>query len=110
MNLVEWFEKGLTPEQYINGMNVNKEGLETILQKFEVPTEDEAFLAKVQAENLRVIVLTEDWCGDAMLNVPILLKLAEKTDMHVITRSKLRINGSIFNKWYGESNSYLYFY
>lgn len=83
MNLVEWFEKGLTPEQYINGMNVNKEGLETILQKFEVPTEDEAFLAKVQAENLRVIVLTEDWCGDAMLNVPILLKLAEKTNMQV---------------------------
>ncbi|MDY0408765.1 thioredoxin family protein [Virgibacillus soli] len=29
------------------------------------------------------MVLTEDWCGDAMLNVPILLRLSEKTNMEV---------------------------
>ncbi|HLQ71768.1 MAG TPA: thioredoxin family protein, partial [Bacillota bacterium] len=34
-------------------------------------------------KKLRVIALTEDWCGDAMLNIPILLRLAEKADMPV---------------------------
>src|SRR5699024_1392612 len=35
------------------------------------------------ARKLRVIALTEDWCGDAMLNIPILLRMAEKADMPV---------------------------
>lgn len=83
MNLEQWFEKGMSAERYIESMEVNKEKLKTILNRFEVPQEDETFFTKIKEEQLRVIVLTEDWCGDAMLNVPILLKLAEKTDMNV---------------------------
>ncbi|MCJ8008040.1 thioredoxin family protein [Lederbergia wuyishanensis] len=83
MNLVDWFNKGMTPEEYISSMEKHKESLQTILQKFEVPAGDEALLANLKDEELRVIVLTEDWCGDAMVNVPILLKIAEKSGIEV---------------------------
>ena len=33
--------------------------------------------------NLRVLVIAEPWCGHCMLNIPILLRLAQKTDMPV---------------------------
>ncbi len=83
MTLKEWFEKGMTTQQYLDYMKVNKENTETILHKFEIPKEDEQILSSLSNQNLSVIILTEDWCGDAMINVPILLKLAEATNMHV---------------------------
>lgn len=83
MNLENWFEKGMSSEEYIQAMEKHKENLHLVLNEFEVPEGNEDFFTKLKEEKLRVIVLTEDWCGDAMLNVPILLKLAEKTDMEV---------------------------
>ena len=80
MNLENWFEKAMTSSDYINGMEKHKENLHLILEHFEVPAGEDDFLSKLKEEQLRVIVLTEDWCGDAMLNVPILLKLAEKAE------------------------------
>lgn len=82
MTLNEWFEKAMSPDDYIEGMKENKEGLLSIFDNFTVP-EDEDFFESLQAKKLRAIVLTEDWCGDAMLNVPILLKIAEKGNIDV---------------------------
>src|SRR5699024_10445247 len=45
--------------------------------------ENEEFVQKLKEKNLRVIVLTEDWCGDAMLNIPILLRMAEQSNLPV---------------------------
>jgi thiol-disulfide isomerase/thioredoxin len=83
MNLEKWFEKGITAEQYVKQMDVNKENLLSIYNHFTIPEGEEAFINGLKEKNLRVIVLTEDWCGDSMLNVPILLKLAEAADMEV---------------------------
>ncbi|MBM7587595.1 hypothetical protein JOC86_004169 [Bacillus pakistanensis] len=82
MSLMKWFEMGMTPEEYIHSMSVNKENLETIYKGFQLPLEDE-FIQGVKEQNLKVIVLTEDWCGDAMVNIPVLLKLTENLDMDV---------------------------
>lgn len=82
MDLNQWFDKGMTIQEYIDSMKKNKEGMLHIYESFRLP-EDEDFFAKVKAKDLRVIALTEDWCGDAMLNNPILFKLAEKTGMEV---------------------------
>ncbi|GGB36807.1 thioredoxin [Lentibacillus populi] len=82
MNLNEWYEKGMLPDTYIESMQEHKENLLYIYDHFTVP-DDQAFVNSLKDRNLRVIVLTEDWCGDAMLNVPILLRLAEQTSMSV---------------------------
>ncbi|MCM3110601.1 thioredoxin family protein [Lederbergia lenta] len=83
MTLNNWYDKAMSRDEYINAMETNKENLQLILNQFEVPADDEAYFTKLRDEKLRVIVLTEDWCGDAMLNIPILLKLAEKSGMEV---------------------------
>lgn len=83
MKLNEWFLKGITYDQYINQMSVNKEEMLSIYNGFTLNEDDVAFLEKIQDKHLRVIVLTEDWCGDALVNNPILLKIAEASNMEV---------------------------
>lgn len=80
MNLNDWFDSGLTYGQYVEGMAVNKEEMESIFKKFSLDEEKVEFL---KGKQLRVIVLTEDWCGDALLNNPILMKIADAADMDV---------------------------
>jgi hypothetical protein len=83
LNLNNWFEKGLTAEEYINSMKTNKEGMVLIYERFSLEEEFKAKLEGITQKNLRVIVLTEDWCGDAMLNNPVLLRMAEAAGMEV---------------------------
>lgn len=82
MSLNQWFEKGLTPEQYMAHLDNHKEGFHHVYENFQVP-EDEDFLQLVKSKRLRVIVLAEVWCGHCMFNIPVLLRLAEKTEMPV---------------------------
>ncbi|QGQ45079.1 thioredoxin family protein [Metabacillus sediminilitoris] len=83
MSLNDWFLKGLTYEQYTDQMNVNKDDMLSIYNRFTLNEDDDAFLEKIQDKQLRVIVLTEDWCGDALVNNPILMKVAEAANMEV---------------------------
>ncbi|UTR09301.1 thioredoxin family protein [Evansella sp. LMS18] len=83
MDLLAWFEKGLSVEQYKNGMNVNRENMELIYERFELSEADKRKLSTLNVSGIKVIALTEDWCGDAMLNLPILLRIAEETKMDV---------------------------
>ncbi|WP_047983657.1 thioredoxin family protein [Ornithinibacillus californiensis] len=82
MTLNDWFEKAMTHQEYIEEMETHKENLLHIYNSFTAP-EDTDFFNNLKDKKLRVIVLTEDWCGDAMMNTPILLHLAEKTNMEV---------------------------
>lgn len=81
MNINEWFQKGLTPEEYISSMTRNKEEMLSIYERFVV--KDESKFSPIKSKTLRAIALTEDWCGDALLNNPILLRIAEAADMEV---------------------------
>ncbi|AXF57558.1 thioredoxin family protein [Salicibibacter kimchii] len=81
MTLNKWFAKGMSPETYIENMQQHKENLQHIYEHFNIP--DDERLETLADRPSRVIVLTEDWCGDAMVNVPILLHIAEKTNMDV---------------------------
>lgn len=82
VDLNQWFEKGLTPENYIATLDNLKEGFTNINEKFQIPNDD-AFFQELQEKNLRVIVLSEVWCTHCMLNIPILLHLANKANMPV---------------------------
>ncbi len=81
--LAQWFEKGMSSQDYIDAMRTNKDELQTVYDRFHIREEDEERLEDLAEKNFQVIVLTEDWCGDAMLNVPILLKICEQTKYEV---------------------------
>lgn len=83
VELNSWFENGLTKDEYIGQMERNKEGMVSIYERFELKAEDKKKLEAIQSKKLRAIVLTEDWCGDALLNNPVLLRIAEAADIEV---------------------------
>lgn len=82
MSLHEWFQKGLTPEQYMALLDKHKDAFHTIYEHFNI-SNDEDFFTYLKEQNLRAVVLAEPWCGHCMLNIPILLQLAKKADMPV---------------------------
>lgn len=83
MELMDWFAKGLSPQNYIEAMQVNKEEMNKIYNLFSLSDDEKTRLADLKDAGMKVIALTEDWCGDAMLNNPILLKIAEETGMDI---------------------------
>ncbi len=82
MNLEDWFLKGKTAQEYVDSMDHHKEDLVFIYENFDVSTKDHPFFEQLQKRNLRALILTEDWCGDAMMNIPIFLRLAEASHIH----------------------------
>lgn len=83
MDLNSWFQKGLTIVEYTDLMTRNKEEMHSIYESFTLKDEDKNKLEALRSRELRAIVLTEDWCGDAMLNNPVLLRLAEAAGIEV---------------------------
>ena len=83
MELLNWFKKGLTIEQYIDGMQTHKENLVKVYESYQLSEANKEKLISLPASGIKVIVLTEDWCGDAMVNIPIFLRIAEETKMEV---------------------------
>lgn len=73
----ERFKQGLTFQQYLDQMGTNKEKFAQFLQEIKIRPEDREALKKLGSKTLNVLVITEDWCGDALYNVPVMAKLVE---------------------------------
>lgn len=85
MNLNDWYNKGITTDALIDTFDKHKESFTHIYDNFNrsLIQEDVEFIQNVKNKNLRVLALVEPWCGHCMLNIPILLRLVEATDMPV---------------------------
>jgi len=74
----ERFDQGMTLEQYKAQMTQNREAFAANEAAAVVRPEDVAFFNQLP-EAINTLIITEDWCGDALANVPVLAKLAERT-------------------------------
>lgn len=82
-SLETYFKNSQPLDQYIAAMTENKENLEAIYHSFSLPQDDDR-LEKIKSLNYsKVLVITEDWCGDAMMNVPILKHISESLNLEV---------------------------
>jgi hypothetical protein len=72
----ERFAQGMTFPQYLDQMTTNKEKFLESLGAVRLPPPARAALAN-RPGKLNVLVLTEDWCGDALTNFPVLAKMVE---------------------------------
>lgn len=79
----QYFEESKTMQQYMEEMSQLKEPSFNIYEKFELP--NDGFTEKLAAANVHILAITEDWCGDAMLNNPIIRKVAEAANTEVRT-------------------------
>jgi hypothetical protein len=72
----ERFAQGMTVQQYLDQMGTNKDTFVKFLAEIKVTPEDKKALES-PGKKLMCMIITEDWCGDALYNVPVLLKLIE---------------------------------
>ena len=84
----ERFAQGMTVQQYLDQMGTNKDTFVKFLGEIKVTPEDKQALESL-GKKLKCMIITEDWCGDALYNVPVLLKLLEGNP-NVETRVFLR--------------------
>lgn len=74
----ERFESGMTVEQYKAQMTQNRDVFERNEASATLRPADVAFFHDLP-QPINTLVITEDWCGDALANVPVLAKLAQET-------------------------------
>lgn len=82
-HLKTYYQQAKPINQYIEDMNVNKEGLLSIYNSFDFP-KDDARLESLKDKGYRhVLIITEDWCTDAMMNNAILKHISEHLNLEV---------------------------
>ena len=72
------FQGGMTIQQYIDQIKVNKDPFVEIYDTVQVPQGTIAFFDGL-AQPLNLAVITADWCGDAVSTTPVILRLAESS-------------------------------
>lgn len=77
----QYYEESPTIQEYMDNMTQLKGESFRIYEQFEVPEDD--FIEQLKRAKIHILVITEDWCGDAMLNNPIIRKIAEAADVEV---------------------------
>ena len=80
---------GLTLDEYIAGMKMNQSHMTRRLASVRLSPEEQDAFGRY-AGLLHVLVMTEDWCGDALMNLPIVARIAETlpgADLRVFVRT-----------------------
>lgn len=80
----EYFNEGMPIKDYMEQMTVHKDESYNVYKSFEFP-QDGDFIALLNERNPHILVITEDWCGDAMMNNAILRRIAEEANIQVRT-------------------------
>jgi thiol-disulfide isomerase/thioredoxin len=75
----EKFNQGMTPQEYIDQIKVNKQPFIDSYKAVEIPVETRSLFDGL-AQPLNMAVFTADWCSDAVSTTPAILRLAESTD------------------------------
>ena len=79
----ERFAEGMTFEQYLADMSFNRERFLAAFDAATVTTRDQALLERL-GPKLKLLVITEDWCGTSLAYVPPIAKLAaERPDVEM---------------------------
>lgn len=72
----EDWDKGLSISDLIAGMTANKEAMQRRYRTIELTGSEKERLMGLSIPRL-LMVLTEEWCSDCLMNLPILARLAE---------------------------------
>ena len=84
----EKFAQGMTTDQYIDIIKVNKDPFQQIQAGVEIPANVLDYFSGLE-QPVNLAVFTSDWCGDAMSTTPAILRLADASN---------NIRLSVFNR------------
>jgi len=85
VNLREKIGRGLTPQQFMDGMTKNKEKFMEYYERFSWSDENNRrfFQSLKSRGDLRCLIVAADWCGDVVRNVPVVFRVLEEAGMPV---------------------------
>jgi hypothetical protein len=95
---IERIEQGPAIQDYLRGMTKNPEQAEENYRHFRLTEDERAFLENIGIP-MRVLVLAEDWCGDAVRYIPVMARMAEAAgnwDVRVLYRDQ---NPDLAGRW-----------
>ena len=72
------FNQGMTPQEYIDQIKVNKQPFLDIYNAIDIPAKSKSLFDGLDSP-LNLAVFTADWCGDAVSTTPVILRLAQAT-------------------------------
>ncbi len=84
----EQFEAGMSTQQYMDQIKVNKDPFVEIYNTMEIPS-DATEWADGLGNPVNLAVFTADWCGDAVSTTPVILRFAD---------SSSNVNLQVFNR------------
>src|SRR6185437_1709704 len=76
----QYFDDAISLKTYMDQMESHKENSQRIYEHFECPKDDK-FIELLKTAKPEILVITEDWCGDAMMNNAVLRRIAEAADL-----------------------------
>ncbi|PQP81058.1 thioredoxin family protein [Paenibacillus sp. PCH8] len=82
----QYFDEAISIQKYMNQMSTLREESLTVYLNFKMPLD--GLIEQIADFGLKFLVITEDWCGDAMMITPIIRNIAEAA--HIDTRVVLR--------------------
>jgi hypothetical protein len=72
-----WFwEKGYTIAQYVDRMRHYQKEMQERLRDLRI-TPSECQKLKIFTSPRKILILTESWCADSLMNIPVVVKMAE---------------------------------
>jgi thiol-disulfide isomerase/thioredoxin len=100
----ERYAQGMTYDQYMNTVKVNKARIEEYYSNVELDAEQTARLKELTAAEggpARLMVIGEDWCGDVVRELPVLARFAEAAglELRIFPRDE---NHDIMNEYLKE--------
>ncbi|MWV47302.1 thioredoxin family protein [Paenibacillus sp. HJL G12] len=83
IHLADKLDTGISPQQFIDGMTKNQEEFKSGYEQFawENESDREFFESLKFRDDLRVLILAADWCGDVVRNVPVVFHALETADI-----------------------------
>ena len=82
----ERYAQGMTYDQYMNTVKVNKARIEEYYANVSLDTEQTARLQELASRDngpSRMMVIGEDWCGDVVRELPVLARVAEAAGLEL---------------------------
>ena len=82
----ERYSQGMTYDQYMETVKVNKARIEEYYSNVSLDTEQTARLQELASQEggpARMMVIGEDWCGDVVRELPVLARVAEAAGLEL---------------------------
>lgn len=83
INLAHKFGQGITPRQFMEGMQKNKAEFAAGYEGFNwINADDREFFKSLNyRDDLRVLIIAADWCGDVVRSVPVVFRALEESGL-----------------------------